>query len=50
VTFQSGATGVLQVTAPGVYTLTAAYTDHGSIKAKAGPYLTGLDRITLTVK
>jgi cytochrome c551/c552 len=66
VTYQNGTTGVLQFPAavstggatatgsaaanPGVYTLAAVYTDHGTKEAKAGPYLTGLDRITLTMK
>ena len=61
VTYQTGLTGVLQFPKPGPYTLTAAYTDHGENAhaangTKADPpaantqHLTGLDRVTLTIK
>jgi cytochrome c len=65
VTYQNGTTGVLQfpgiaspgatstgAAKPGVYTLTAAYTDHGikDTKDTPGHYLTGLDHSTLTVR
>jgi cytochrome c len=49
VTYQNGAAGILQITTPGVYTLTAAYTDHG-IKDAPGQYLTGLGRMKLTIQ
>jgi cytochrome c len=49
VTYQNGAAGILQITTPGVYTLSAAYTDHG-IKDAPGQYLTGLDRMKLTIQ
>jgi cytochrome c len=59
VIYQNGTPGILQFpgvaspgspAAPGTYTLTAAYTDHGTKDTKTGPYLTGLDQMTLTVK
>jgi len=57
ITYQNGISGVLQFPAsgsaaatPGTYTLTAAYTDHGTKDTKTGPYLTGYDPLTLTVK
>lgn len=64
ITYQNGITGVLQFPAsasapaptpgstptPGTYTLTAAYTDHGTKDTKTGPWLTGLDQVTFTVK
>jgi cytochrome c len=63
VAFQNGTTGVLQFPAatssggaatpkPGIYTLTAAYTDHGIKDSKdiSGHYLTGLDHITVNIK
>lgn len=54
VSYQNGTSGLLQfpnaAIKPGVYILTAAYTDHGAKETKAGPWLTGLDHVTLTVK
>ncbi|HEV2481210.1 MAG TPA: c-type cytochrome [Puia sp.] len=42
--------GATAAARPGIYTLTAAYTDHGTKDTKTGPYLTGLDQLTFIVK
>jgi cytochrome c len=51
VLYQNGLTGVLQFPTvnPGVYTLTACYTDHGTKDAPA-QHLTGKHRIMVTVR
>jgi len=49
-TYQNGTTGILVFPGPGVYTVKAAYTDHGAKDSKTGPCLTGLDQLIITVK